>query len=296
MQGDIDTSVWAEDVHAYTRMFYARYGAGPPGQTPWRLGRGLKARASGSKAGVQGGGDTDTFMTKAHVEIQDQLKNTSLDLWQQFSSNPIESVDLEVIKKWAVAMRPRSIHDLKPMLMLCQSLLRDVADVYSLRLDDAKAEIEHQAEEHMQNVQAQHQSQAQVCHSCSTVFVEPGTGLVGPVHTTRMCSPCSCVKLLCIWTEKHSAIPREGVFFCIPGVMGRVDTFATIYSLSSNRCSPRYIHSNPIFGHHVVYMSTSGREWRTCYFLTLLLIYGHSSLSRIGSTCEDLCHSIMNQV
>ena len=143
-------------------MFYARYGAGPPGQTPWRLGRGLKARVHDSKAGLQSGGDTDTFMTKAHVEIQDKLKNTSLDLWQQFSSNPIESVDLEGIKKWAVAMRPRSIHDLKPMLMLCQALLRDVADVYSQRLELEKNEIQQEAEEQIQTAQAQHQNQAQV--------------------------------------------------------------------------------------------------------------------------------------
>lgn len=143
-------------------MFYARYGAGPPGQTPWRLGRGLKARADASKAGLQSGSDTDTFMTKAHVEIQDKIPNTSLDLWQQFSSKPIQSVDLEGIKKWAIAMRPRSIHDLKPMLMLCQSLLRDVTEVYSHQLDGARAEIEQEAADQIQTSQAQQQLQAQV--------------------------------------------------------------------------------------------------------------------------------------
>lgn len=143
-------------------MFYARYGAGPPGQTPWRLGRGLKARSRDPKACPQSGEDTDTFMTKAHIEIQDKLKHTSLDLWQQFSSNPIETVDLDVIKKWAVAMRPRSIHDLKPMLMLCQALLRDVADIYTHRLDDAKADIENEAREQLQAARAEHQAQSQV--------------------------------------------------------------------------------------------------------------------------------------
>lgn len=162
LQGDIDTSVWAGDVQAYTRMFYARYGAGPPGQTPWRLGRGLKARFHDSKTSPQDGQDTDTFLTKAHIEIQDKLKHTSLDLWQQFSSNPIETVDLEVIKKWAMAMRPRSIHDLKPMLMLCQALLRDVAGVYSNRLDEAKVELANEVQEQLQAAQVQHHSQSQV--------------------------------------------------------------------------------------------------------------------------------------
>eukprot|EP00892_Ulva_mutabilis_P009077 jgi/Ulvmu1/6541/UM003_0175.1 len=177
-EGDIDTSVWAGDVQAYTRMFYARYGAGPPGQTPWRLGRGLKARFHDAKGSPQSGADTDTFMTKAHVEIQDKLKHTSLDLWQQFSSNPIEKVDLEAIKKWAMAMRPRSIHDLKPMLMLCQSLLRDVADVYSLQLDDAKVELENDVQEQLQAVQADHQNQAQALQrrvdALSALVDDPG--------------------------------------------------------------------------------------------------------------------------
>lgn len=101
-------------------------------------------------------------MTKAHVEIQDKIPNTSLDLWQQFSSKPIQSVDLEGIKKWAIAMRPRSIHDLKPMLMLCQSLLRDVTEVYSHQLDGARAEIEQEAADQIQTSQAQQQLQAQV--------------------------------------------------------------------------------------------------------------------------------------
>jgi hypothetical protein len=156
MQDDIDTSVWAPDVQQYTRMFYARYGMGPAGHTPWRLGRGLRPQAP--KAGALKGSsdDTSTFLTKAHLDLQKMVPNTSLPLWQQFSSSPIEEVSLECIKKWATAMRPRSIHDLKPMLMLCQALLRDLAGVHeaeatqeAAQLTEAwKGRLEAQAMEH----------------------------------------------------------------------------------------------------------------------------------------------------
>lgn len=141
--------MWAGDVQSYTRMFYARYGAGPPGATPWRLGRGLRPQKN--LRGQLEGKDTDTFMTRAHIEIQEKLKHTSLDLWQQFSSSAIDSVDLNVIKMWAEAMRPRSIHDLKPMLMLCQSLLRDLASVHKDQLvlvqEDMQKSLDHQLEQ-----------------------------------------------------------------------------------------------------------------------------------------------------
>jgi hypothetical protein len=149
MQAAVDTSVWAGDVQAYTRMFYARYGKGPPGATPWRLGRGLKPKHAIEQPNDQ---DTDTFMTRAHIEIQEKLKHTSLDLWQQFSSDPIEHVDLDVIKKWAEAMRPRSIHDLKPMLMLCQSLLRDVTAIHQEKVVQLQHEMQETMEQQLEQV------------------------------------------------------------------------------------------------------------------------------------------------
>jgi hypothetical protein len=82
MQDDIDTSVWSPDVQAYTRMFYARYGRGDPGKTPWRLGRGLNPLTSGSFKSLApnaGQPDTDTFMTKAHMDIQVGFLRTVLN-------------------------------------------------------------------------------------------------------------------------------------------------------------------------------------------------------------------------
>ena len=123
--------MWSPDVQSYTRMFYARYGRGPPGQTPWRLGKGLRPRFSDkqsiSTTGLQG--DTNTFLTAAHTEIQKYMPHTSIPLWQQYCSGPIATVDLDFVRKWAIAMRPRSIHDLKPMLMLCQGLLKDISEL-----------------------------------------------------------------------------------------------------------------------------------------------------------------------
>jgi hypothetical protein len=173
LQDDINTSVWAPGVQAYTRMFYARYGAGTPGQTPWRLGRGLQAPSGHAPASAPArGGSLDAaprqcsttdsgqrrtgaghdasasadalaanfaappqqqqqaFLTEAHIELQAKAPHTSLALWQQYSSQPVTDVNLTSIKAWATAMRPRSIHDLKPMLMLCQALLRDLAGVH----------------------------------------------------------------------------------------------------------------------------------------------------------------------
>lgn len=72
-QEEIDTSVWSPEVQTYTRLFYARYGRGPPGQTPWRMGRGLQAKFVDSTASATADGtnvDTDTFLTAAHTEIQ----------------------------------------------------------------------------------------------------------------------------------------------------------------------------------------------------------------------------------
>ena len=142
MQDSIDTSIWAPEVQAYTRMFYARYGASPPGQTPWRLGRGLQPadgidtpcshRPDSKRSSVRGTPSSEpaephvdvtsgTFLTAAHLDaIQHKVPHTSLPLWQQYSSAPIEAIGLQSVRAWATAMRPRSIHDLKPMLMLCQ--------------------------------------------------------------------------------------------------------------------------------------------------------------------------------
>lgn len=153
--------MWAGDVQAYTRMFYARYGAGPPGATPWRLGRGLQPQ---KKLQAQlDGKDTDTFITRAHIEIQEKLQHTSLDLWQQFSSSPIESVDLDIIKMWAEAMRPRSIHDLKPMLMLCQSLLRDLASVHKEQLVHVREEMQQTLDHQLLQAKTEQQARENVC-------------------------------------------------------------------------------------------------------------------------------------
>lgn len=163
MQSDVDTSVWAGDVQAYTRMFYARYGMGPPGATPWRLGRGLQPQ---HKHQMQAGGkDTDTFMTRAHIEIQEKLQHTSLNLWQQFSSSPIDAVDLDTIKMWAEAMRPRSIHDLKPMLMLCQSLLRDLASVHKDHLVQVQEDMQKSAQQQLEQVRLEQQGREKVAAS-----------------------------------------------------------------------------------------------------------------------------------
>jgi hypothetical protein len=157
----VDTSVWASDVQAYTRMYYARYGIGPPGATPWRLGRGLKPQKMLQTQ--QDGKDTDTFMTRAHIEIQEKLQHTSLDLWQQFSSSPIESVDLNTVKMWAEAMRPRSIHDLKPMLMLCQSLLKDLASVHKAEMLRMQEDMQRSLERQIEQIRVEHQAHEKVC-------------------------------------------------------------------------------------------------------------------------------------
>jgi hypothetical protein len=141
-------------------MYYARYGAGPPGATPWRLGRGLKSQKL--LQAQQDGKDTNTFMTRAHIEIQEKLQHTSLDLWQQFSSSPIDSVDLGTIKMWAEAMRPRSIHDLKPMLMLCQSLLRDLALVHKAELVNVQEDMQNRLDRQLEQVRVEQQSREKV--------------------------------------------------------------------------------------------------------------------------------------
>lgn len=162
VQDDIDTSVWSPDVQSYTRMFYARYGRGDPGKTPWRLGRGLNPLASPGFKSLQqddaAAADTDTFMTKAHMDLQARLPQTSVVLWQQYCSEELVEVDLEFVRRWAVAMRPRSIHDLKPMLMLCQGLLRDFADLY-LAKERAMTDVN---EQRIADAQATFAAQAQV--------------------------------------------------------------------------------------------------------------------------------------
>ncbi|CAD7696646.1 unnamed protein product, partial [Ostreobium quekettii] len=40
----------------------------------------------------------------------------------------METMDLGGIKEWVCKMRPRTIHDLKPLLILCQGLLRDAVE------------------------------------------------------------------------------------------------------------------------------------------------------------------------
>ncbi|NJR41565.1 MAG: hypothetical protein HC767_01765 [Akkermansiaceae bacterium] len=126
----------------------------------WRLGRGLKAQKK-LQAQTEGK-DTDTFMTRAHIEIQEKLQHTSLDLWQQFSSSPIDTVDLDVIKMWAEAMRPRSIHDLKPMLMLCQSLLRDLASVHMEQLDQVQGDMQRSLDRQLEQARAEQQAREKV--------------------------------------------------------------------------------------------------------------------------------------
>jgi hypothetical protein len=145
-------------------MFYARYGAGPPGQTPWRLGRGLKPRFADRKpdAALEKDDDTNTFMTRAHIDLQDKLPNTSLDLWQQFSSNPIQSADLQTIKKWVTSMRPRSIHDFKPLLMLCQALLKDLSTIFDQQLSDGRAEMQAHFDSELADARSTFNSEVQV--------------------------------------------------------------------------------------------------------------------------------------
>lgn len=185
--------MWAGDVQAYTRMFYARYGAGPPGATPWRLGRGLKPQNAREQVDGQ---DTDTFMTRAHIEIQRKLKHTSLDLWQQFSSSPIDTVDLDVIKMWAEAMRPRSIHDLKPMLMLCQSLLRDLAYVHKEQLVLVREEMQKSVDQQLEQAKFEQQAREKVC-SCLVYSSSPFMLIpqAGPLfyYFSPSCRRCKCV-------------------------------------------------------------------------------------------------------
>ena len=98
VQDDVDTSVWAPDVQAFTRMFYARYGQGPPGQTPWRLGRGLQPRFSDAATGAAAGAgdDSDTFLTKAHTDIQ--ARPSPLE-WQRLELQQLELQRKVVITK-----------------------------------------------------------------------------------------------------------------------------------------------------------------------------------------------------
>jgi hypothetical protein len=161
-------SIWAKDVQAYTRMFYARYGNGPPGQTPWRLGRGLHSRFTKAPSVTtrdDADDDPSTSLTKAHLELQEKVPHTSLTLWQQYSSVPIEAVDLKVIKQWATAMRPRSIHDLKPMLILCQALLRDMSTVFEGEMDAAGKALKVEHAEQLSAAARQHATQTQVLSS-----------------------------------------------------------------------------------------------------------------------------------
>lgn len=157
-------------------MFYARYGNGPPGQTPWRLGRGLHTRFTKAPSVTtlgDNGDDTVTFLTKAHLELQDKVPRTSLALWQQYSSAPIEAVDLKVIKAWATAMQPRSIHDLKPMLMLCQALLRDIGGVFEDEREAAGKALRAEHEEQLGAALREHATQTQVLTSRSCMALSP---------------------------------------------------------------------------------------------------------------------------
>lgn len=95
--------------------------------------------------------------------MQAKVPSTSLSLWQQYSSDAIAAADLSTIKAWATAMRPRSIHDLKPMLMLCQALLRDVSGVCESEVATARAEEAAVAAAHLAEVQRRHTAETQVC-------------------------------------------------------------------------------------------------------------------------------------
>eukprot|EP00959_Pyramimonas_sp_CCMP1952_P129148 2700572-Pyramimonas_sp.AAC.1 len=50
------------------------------------------------------------------------------DQWKQFASGPVDKLDVEDLVQWAVKLRPRSVHDFKPLLILMQGLLQDFLD------------------------------------------------------------------------------------------------------------------------------------------------------------------------
>ncbi|KAK3279091.1 hypothetical protein CYMTET_13024 [Cymbomonas tetramitiformis] len=46
--------------------------------------------------------------------------------WHTFASENVTPVDIEELVQWACHLRPRSIHDMKPLLILLQGLLKDL--------------------------------------------------------------------------------------------------------------------------------------------------------------------------
>ena len=48
------------------------------------------------------------------------------DLWGKLCPDPFAAQDMESLFSWACDVRPRSVQDVKPLLILVQSLLRDI--------------------------------------------------------------------------------------------------------------------------------------------------------------------------
>lgn len=130
-EDEIDTAIWSKDVRRFTRLHYARYGNGPPGKTPWR---GASVEACLKSNGLDGGISLGkTFLTEA------QIVHAPKCLWEQYASVPLEDLSLKELAEWVAELQPRSIHDLKPLLLLCQGLLKDVLVE---KVDFAEREIE----------------------------------------------------------------------------------------------------------------------------------------------------------
>lgn len=130
-EDQIDTDIWSKDVRRFTRLHYARYGNGPPGKTPWR-GASLEASLKNNHLDGEAN-DCKTFLTETHIV------HTPKCIWEQYASVPLEDLFLKELAEWVAELQPRSIHDLKPLLLLCQGLLKDAL---SEKVDLASREVE----------------------------------------------------------------------------------------------------------------------------------------------------------
>ncbi|KAK3233163.1 hypothetical protein CYMTET_56526 [Cymbomonas tetramitiformis] len=115
----LDLSTWSGELR-HMRMYFCKHGPSPRTLHP--------------------SGEPVTWGT-----------NTA-DLWNSYCTRSLkEPMDVEDLSDWVSKLRPRSIHDFKPLLILCQSLLSDLLsskrELHSEKYDNLKHIYEAEHEE-----------------------------------------------------------------------------------------------------------------------------------------------------
>eukprot|EP00873_Tetraselmis_striata_P013824 jgi/Tetstr1/434088/TSEL_023232.t1 len=132
----LDTSPFSPQMQEYTRLYYTRQPGKqkklrPMSERPFNKASGRMdtiTESSLTDTGENGGTFSLTEASVPELRGDDDVLETEvpLHLWYQYASQSLSEMDLHKLRDWASKLRPRSIQDLKPMLILCQALLKDL--------------------------------------------------------------------------------------------------------------------------------------------------------------------------